>query len=743
MATSLQIYESQVIQFLKSCTIIFSQIATLQNTNLINSGYAVLDDPTTWKYYLNLSGQYHPTDTVMYVQSLDTKQSIEFSPASLAANPKTLAGYSIGSSYHTNLCQQYPTQVDLIKSILYPVDMETAINSPDFTLLKWGEGYLETDEEEAIINEIVSFLSYAVTSWYFTFLENECYYVWTFWASLWQTLPNVIFAARLKYLHTSYVHSFHIWSSLTSKGIGDYSDILTRQQSLFLYRNIDYLIQNRGTQKNLVILVNNLLNSLNVGLVGKTIYMNTATRAATCQWTPEFVSTIVPTNDAQSLVIIPPESMTQMNGELYNAGLEVDTTLPWIDKQQTYIGDTTLNILPTKMLEIQKLGVDQKYGLMLINFLMDTWVSMVVNDRYTADLSIVDPTTNIPITLGPKDTLALYYYAVMYAERNTSQGIITPPTVQEKIEYFLSNYPYSHTPEVMAMLEQMFSIGPQDGLPFSLPTIYTPSSAFRYDIAEAVIPKTFNFNGYTYVVSNFLSIPGMIEGTAYPTSPVTDPDDFSTVVSNLFSRLVDYVRFSRTNADRVTQEILQSYTQKYFLQTIPYTYSLSADTEYTVWADHLGLTPLFEALDNSAKPQDAWNQLATAITAAMIPWNTTILNYFGFTPDSVISVYNRIKELFVQLCSYNVAFLNTNFGDNWWFFSNPIVYEVVRSIPPPSGLTVQQKIEFFLLNRPYLHTTDQFAMLEQYTETNLADIVTIPCEELLDVAMISSTTTST
>ena len=125
MSANLQLYEQSVIQFLQSCTIVFSPLANQINNNLLAQGIEIDQTrPDTWKYYLNLSGQYFigpnpaaPVDTMMTILSLDTKQPMNYTIANLAISPKTTAAYVIGSSYYTALCQTYPTQTDLIKSI--------------------------------------------------------------------------------------------------------------------------------------------------------------------------------------------------------------------------------------------------------------------------------------------------------------------------------------------------------------------------------------------------------------------------------------------------------------------------------------------------------------------------------------------------------------------------------------------------------------------------------------------------
>lgn len=674
---NLQLYEQSAIQFLQTCTIIFSPLATQINNNLLASGIAVdQTNPNTWKYYLNVSGEYHSSDTMMTILSLDTKTTVNFTKEMLASSPMTQEAYVVGSSYYAALCQAYPAQIDLIKSIVYPVSIQDAIDAPDFTLLGWGDGYLEATEQDAIIYELQSFIQYAATRWYYAFLSYEAYYTWAFWGCFWQALPNAIFAARLKYLHTSSAHSFHIWSYLESRGIGDYSDILTSQQALFLYRNLGYLIQNRGKQSNLTILVDNLLNSLNVGLVGKTVYMNTATKATTCAWTPEFVSSIIPTINSQSLELIPPESMATLNTELIAAGLEVNNTTPYVEAQETRIGLTPLNILKTKLVEIQKLGVDQKYGSLLNVFILDTLVYGITSGLYAPSVNITDPTTGINTTLSGKDALILYYYAVhrINREQPTLLPTVYTPTCAFKPNITAASFPGVFNFEFGPELDDPIVV--YDKIEYYLENIYPTARQESTAIADLIQfdIKTQPLSSDIYPTQSYLPIDMMIEGLGYPSSTIRDPEIFATLVANLFVVLIRFVRYSRTESSMVSLEMFLDYCSKYVFQNEPYTFTLSTVNDYTSWAETNKLTTLLSTLDANANYTDAYTSLSTVIATALLPEDNPIYTFFAYTNSSVDDVYDRLRSLFVQLCSYNIAFLDTSRVNSWWFLFNKVVY---------------------------------------------------------------------
>ena len=660
---ALQLYENQALLFLQSLTIKFSPISDAYNDNIMyNLGQAVdKTDPTTFKYYLNLTGQYHSTDTVMTIQSIDTKQMMNFTVENLTLNPKTKAAYVLGSSYYTNLCNRYPNQVDLIKSIVYPVqNIYDAIQADDFTILSYGNGFLEDAESDAVIYDLKTYIDYATSRWYQSYLRYEDYFYWTFWGFLWQNLFLAIMASRLKYTKTAYVNSFHVWQYLDSYNIGDYSDVLTTKQATFLYRNIDYLRANKGKQATLRILADNLLETVGVGLVGKTIYHQTQDGADTCKWVPEIVSQTIPTDNAQWIRLIAPESMTDIAYELYNNGLDISVDQDYVAKQTATMTNTTVNVLPTKLLEIQQIGLDTKYSEVLNNFVLDTLIYTINEGIYAPVLDFDDPLTGTHILLSGKESLILYYYCVC-----KSTGLT----------------------------------------PTSLPSIYSSTSAYVKNISLTSLPTTMNYNGVSYKIREFFYPEELVSGIAYPSVPETVNTDFSNLVGSLFGAMIQHIRFSRSTGDYLTLKALRVL---YDAITVHTTYSLSLDTTYTTYTPWLGdathsYTEMIAGYDTSLYPKENYDALATLILQQLIPITNPILLQYIDNTDKISQLYIKLKELFVQLCSYNIAFLDTSREQIRWTF----LERLVMSFDKKTGMSkIYQDTSFLNMKTEFFGKTD-------------------------------------
>lgn len=259
-----KIYINDIIKFCKLIIIKFDVTADLMNELvMLKYGKASVDlnNPRTWKYYLNLSGEYHFSDTEMKVYSLDTTEEIIFNKANLAIHGVTRTSYRNLSSYYYDLVDKYPEQESLIRSILYPVDIDKAIAADFGTILEYPSDLIEP-QEMTMIDELQTWIKNHLVRWHIkSFSTSDSLYPASYQAVLHTLMPSRILNLRMRRCKTREVHSFHIRAFLASHGgLDKYYDYLTLEQRLWLYRNICYIERNSGIKKELEWLIENILS---------------------------------------------------------------------------------------------------------------------------------------------------------------------------------------------------------------------------------------------------------------------------------------------------------------------------------------------------------------------------------------------------------------------------------------------------------------------------------------------------
>jgi hypothetical protein len=606
--------QQQIYNFLKSATIKFEPIAQYINVSLMEKGYTVNhQDPRTWKYYLNMVGRYHESDTKMYVTSLDTRKTILFSPQDLAQNLRTRAVYIPGGPYYNRLCELYPDQVDLIKSILFPVsDLIKAIEAPDLTLLNYGSGYLEIHEEPVMVAEVRRFLDVYKERWYFDFLDDEPYFYLTAWGSLWFYLGGLLMTKRMQNIKTPYVHSFDLWSALRSAGLDDYSDILDREKSMMLYQNIDYFKANAGKRSNLNILANRLLKSLGIGLYGRNVVQETETGADRFQLTPQLVPVLLSTDTDSPPAKIEIKSVATVQSEVFAKGLTPSNSAEEVAAIERQLGDTRLNTFATKFLEIKPIAQHKPYAETLNVFLIETLTLSIARGYYKNPVEVIDPLTDNAIYLPPSELLALYHYAVQ-----KSMGIESD----------------------------------------SFPTIANFYTSFDTEIPKP--QKIIKHFGRPLYLSMQLDIDAYMADLTYDEN-ILNPQEFSDNVTKLWLRFMAH-RLADQNSCEGKLHEAQAY-----LSSLCHTRreeSIELVTGYSGYDEWLGgggidiTSTIFSQYTIQPDPMVHWGNLADAIISILLPLNDTLRIFGNFTFSN--SGYERLRQLFVQMCSYRVVFLES------------------------------------------------------------------------------------
>ena len=282
---------------------------TYSNTSLIlNSRGEQVNEIKNTLIYEDAEGVF---DEMMYVTSLDTQEEIPFTLENLhpeyaleegLTHTKTLEAYKLPSRYYELLCERYPKQVDLIKAIVYPVKkarditvserqayaynstplptitrrrIDALIEEPNYSVLSYDTSVLDATERHDIVREMEELVNIIKTRWSideYTYEENYAVVLWTM---MWSILPLGLIAQRFSNIKTPFAHSSHIWDYLISKGLESYKGYLSDAQTQFLYKNINYILENRGQQQITNLLIDELLSEAGLNIKCKTIVLDT------------------------------------------------------------------------------------------------------------------------------------------------------------------------------------------------------------------------------------------------------------------------------------------------------------------------------------------------------------------------------------------------------------------------------------------------------------------------------------
>lgn len=406
-------YRDDIFRLVRSIVIKSSHTADVINADLLNRKYPVnLEDPTTWKYYLNLAGVYHAADEMMYVRSMDTREVIEFTKENLRYHRATAREYQYGTVYYNNLVAKYPSQVDLIKGIIAPVDPEKAINSNNGDILYYDASLVEANEDNFIL-ELQNWIHAYQLRWFNEqYLLTDDLYLQFYIGQLYMNMIHAIENIRLRNCMTRRAHSYHIREHLASHGQLDrYLPFMTKEQQLWMYRNIRWILKNPGKQEIFDRLIGKLLTPRGIPLIRYTINQNTENMPAELYSEVEMVkhdinmSSVTPGNEKTSVAnILDRESdLARDNPKVaFDAEIEIEEAVKM----------SGFSTSPTKILDSEVIDRSNSSVRSLLHVLMNHWAYMASQSRYRAYVQIPHPRTGEYLSMTVKDALISAVFAV-------------------------------------------------------------------------------------------------------------------------------------------------------------------------------------------------------------------------------------------------------------------------------------------------------------------------------------------
>ena len=690
---TLQEFTSQIFRFMQTCTIYDPFIATRYADtieDLTGDRPADINNP----YYLHLEGKMFNDQNIpelrdeqIIIPSLDPEEnvgiehldnyhvknqdgyssSIILTRDSIDAHPVTKFQYLSDFKRITMLLDRHLLSSDYIKNCFFTTDLTYDHNGnvdiKPFTLLSYGTGILESNEEDSIISEIQMFLEQIRKRWIVdNYLRLELYAHDVFNAVLWTLLHIIVIKKRVDNLHTANVHSELLWEYLMGCGLGDYRDVLNRDQQLFLYKNIKYLLYNRGTSKTLKILADKLLSPYYISLNEKRLL------ASTNNCTDHTVSTpiVVRKNILDDKSVdnqLDFEQYSDVYGAEILAGLEPDFGPELLAEQEHKLKYASLTTMPTKLLEF---NAELSYDLSVmeyIRFAIETTMYLALNDKFNYGVSILFSGTEM-INLDIKGAFALLMYAFWMSE-----APIFTLTDKNKTHFIgkrvlVGNNRITLTNEnVDDYLDSIVTlIGP-----VTIPRKFGFMRPYKFnpDLSNNIFVKDDVEYSYESILGDdILQNRDTFQDTVY------DKDEYLNKLDTLFARRVSDLHIVNSSMTTTVHYAMDALYRKLLYRGVATEIDLvdpnSVQTlaidnvEYIRYEDWFStstaLTTLMRHLDSSPKMQEDYEKLARTIIDEIVVLSNS---QYGRYETLSTSQFKAMRKLFIQLCSYDVVFLDT------------------------------------------------------------------------------------
>lgn len=408
-----RIYKDDILKLTRSIEIKSSLMAEAVNAMVSSEGYVVdNDDPTSWKYYKHLAGEYHESDELITILSLDTLEEITFSAINLKEHKTTSRQYHLESTYIKNLIEKFPSQETLIRGIVNPVKMSKITAARENEILTWDTSLVEENEYN-LIPHVQHFIDTFALEWNvddYRHLDDN--YVRAKFGILWSYIPRVIEAKRLDNTRTKYAHPFHVWAKLSSfYRVDDFKAFIREDQALWLYRNIDYVINNLGKDSTFRLLADKFFTDAGMWLYHYRMKHNIEDLPIGGAHLTEYHRDLINTEmQGFNTLVLNNQSMAgkaydHASGNPFPGTEDIDL----IDKRTN---NSRHDELPTKVYEVEAMDYTDTMPITLDECLLSHWIyySSIGIEVYDPFCYVENSWENVNHRLTAREAFVLYLY---------------------------------------------------------------------------------------------------------------------------------------------------------------------------------------------------------------------------------------------------------------------------------------------------------------------------------------------
>lgn len=410
---------------------------------------------SSWKYYMNLAGEYHSTDMERIKQingDGNPYMTIEVAgdnePLVINFTKETISGdqsdavlsteYSYGTNFYNELVGRYPDFEQLILGILNPIEYDISTKSYNGDILYAGGWYrvfqnnnpslyyfvphvkagissklLVETNEFTLLYRLEKWIKAMLDQWIISdYVIGNDLYIPSIWMTLMAKIPVQIFNLRIDQIKstTGETHSFLYTEFLNSHGnLGRHIPYLTLEQALFLYKNMGWLENNIGKQEVFDTLVENLLTPAGVPIASYILKHDLSDLEydykPNAYLERDYLNfrSIGAGSDARTIEEIVVKSINLARDN----GLFIEDKIRQI---KTASQNSSCNELPTKVLESDMLDSRDSIQYPKSAFLLNMWLYSVKYGTYRGSIFITHPITGQRMQFTPLNAFILMYY---------------------------------------------------------------------------------------------------------------------------------------------------------------------------------------------------------------------------------------------------------------------------------------------------------------------------------------------
>ena len=446
MNKEMEAYLKLKFELARSLILKHSDIAEVMNRRLdaaFGPGSYNPNDETTWKYYLNLNGDFFGNpgepwaDQPMTIVSLDDGTNISFDKTTLANHPVTLTQYRNNTQLRENLFSQYPEQYLLIRGILFPIDNTISIPANEGEILYYDSSLVEENEED-LISDLQEEIYNIIARWYVRgFTLTDVFYLPVFLGFLATRIPVAILNIRGKYSRTYQAHSFHVKNFLASNhSLEELYPYLNKRSVMWLYRNLPYLSNATGNEDTLKDIIKKLVAENNID-VGTYYPLQTTSKDENGFPEANFIYTRLDSKGDLVQFKSLPEIIGKEVSTVASGGIHGSDATKYRLSEFTLELDTANSFNdPTKILELSASVVVDILHINPTQLVIDTWLNAVFNLDTPNHIRFIDPNDGTEYIVNNKEATMVFLKALVEIYEiqdprffNMTLGYVLDPTL--------------------------------------------------------------------------------------------------------------------------------------------------------------------------------------------------------------------------------------------------------------------------------------------------------------------------